>query len=390
MQQDKHGNVVAVDLPESADDAALSPLQKLPALREVGLAWTKISDDGLKQLASLEQLETLDLASTNITDAGLDHLVGLKKLKRLNVEGSDVTLAGMKKLRVALPDLFVQLEAVAVAPIQGRRPDEPPVDDKSPTGQFRAIVAERDAAMEKLSNDYQAAESQEARAKLLAEFAWDTPFAKRILELVQANPQDRVAFEALAWMLQAERGEGIVTLKAQAVAALKAGGHLENPRIVDLFDTLQSQPSKAGESLLRAALEKNLPPVAQAKATYALAKTLQGIADAAAQLQGMTPEAREALVRQAGQDAVEGLAGDPVALRKEASTLFQQVIEKFGKVPKLGAALAKAAEGELFEIKHLSIGAEALEITGKDIDGNTLKLSDYRGRVVVLDFWGHW
>src|SRR5207237_1088786 len=29
-------------------------------------------------------------------------------------------------------------------------------------------------------------------------------------------------------------------------------------------------------------------------------------------------------------------------------------------------------------------------IEGKDLDGKTLKLSDYRGRVVVLIFCGHW
>ena len=32
----------------------------------------------------------------------------------------------------------------------------------------------------------------------------------------------------------------------------------------------------------------------------------------------------------------------------------------------------------------------APEIQGEDIDGKRFKLSDYRGKVVVLDFWGHW
>jgi predicted Zn finger-like uncharacterized protein len=36
------------------------------------------------------------------------------------------------------------------------------------------------------------------------------------------------------------------------------------------------------------------------------------------------------------------------------------------------------------------IGQKALEINGEDIDGQPFKLSDYRGKVVVLDFWGHW
>jgi hypothetical protein len=36
------------------------------------------------------------------------------------------------------------------------------------------------------------------------------------------------------------------------------------------------------------------------------------------------------------------------------------------------------------------IGTVAPDIEGEDLDGNRFKLSDYRGKVVVLDFWGHW
>jgi hypothetical protein len=35
-------------------------------------------------------------------------------------------------------------------------------------------------------------------------------------------------------------------------------------------------------------------------------------------------------------------------------------------------------------------GQLAPEIAREDIDGVPFKLSDYRGKVVVLDFWGHW
>lgn len=38
----------------------------------------------------------------------------------------------------------------------------------------------------------------------------------------------------------------------------------------------------------------------------------------------------------------------------------------------------------------LAVGQPAPEIVGEDIDGVPFKLSDYRGKVVVLDFWGHW
>jgi hypothetical protein len=37
-----------------------------------------------------------------------------------------------------------------------------------------------------------------------------------------------------------------------------------------------------------------------------------------------------------------------------------------------------------------AIGRVAPEIVGKDLDGAPIKLSDFRGKVVMLDFWGDW
>ena len=36
------------------------------------------------------------------------------------------------------------------------------------------------------------------------------------------------------------------------------------------------------------------------------------------------------------------------------------------------------------------IGQAAPEITGKDLEGKPMKLSEFRGKVVVLDFWAFW
>jgi predicted Zn finger-like uncharacterized protein len=51
-----------------------------------------------------------------------------------------------------------------------------------------------------------------------------------------------------------------------------------------------------------------------------------------------------------------------------------------GGVPKV------AANGRV----GVQVGNTAQEIEGDDIDGKEFKLSDYRGKVVLLDFWGHW
>ena len=52
--------------------------------------------------------------------------------------------------------------------------------------------------------------------------------------------------------------------------------------------------------------------------------------------------------------------------------------------------IAGRAKGILTEMDSLQIGMVAPEIDGKDFDGVAFKLSDYRGKVVVLDFWGDW
>jgi hypothetical protein len=37
-----------------------------------------------------------------------------------------------------------------------------------------------------------------------------------------------------------------------------------------------------------------------------------------------------------------------------------------------------------------TVGQIAPEIEGEDLEGVRFRLTDYRGKVVVLDFWGNW
>ena len=55
-----------------------------------------------------------------------------------------------------------------------------------------------------------------------------------------------------------------------------------------------------------------------------------------------------------------------------------------------GTELADLIRGPRFKQERLQIGLEAPDIVGEDVDGVPFKLSDYRGKVVVLDFWGFW
>ena len=49
--------------------------------------------------------------------------------------------------------------------------------------------------------------------------------------------------------------------------------------------------------------------------------------------------------------------------------------------------MAQKVKAELFEFRNLLVGKEAPDIEGVDQDGHRFKLSDYRDKVVLLDFW---
>jgi cytochrome oxidase Cu insertion factor (SCO1/SenC/PrrC family) len=49
--------------------------------------------------------------------------------------------------------------------------------------------------------------------------------------------------------------------------------------------------------------------------------------------------------------------------------------------------VGRKAKNELFDQRYLSIHGAAPEVKGTDQDGKHFKLSDYKGKVVLLDFW---
>ena len=71
--------------------------------------------------------------------------------------------------------------------------------------------------------------------------------------------------------------------------------------------------------------------------------------------------------------------------RQEALTLLAKVVDLTED-----ARLEDRAEKAIEEEKILGVGKVAPDIEGADLDGVEFKLSDYRGKVVMLDFWGDW
>jgi peroxiredoxin len=82
-------------------------------------------------------------------------------------------------------------------------------------------------------------------------------------------------------------------------------------------------------------------------------------------------------------------------LLAKATEFYQQTIKSFADVrtPDGKWNLGERAKHELARLRNLEnlhVGRVAPPITGTDLEGKPLNLKDYRGKVVVVVFWGSW
>ena len=76
------------------------------------------------------------------------------------------------------------------------------------------------------------------------------------------------------------------------------------------------------------------------------------------------------------------------AMHKESEKLLEEAADKYADVKTaFDGTVGRKAKSELFDLRHLSVGKAAPEVKGVDQDGKHFKLSDYKGKVVLLDFW---
>jgi hypothetical protein len=262
----------------------------------------------------------------------------------------------------------------------------------TPAEQYKALEKEFQDAAQVFSKAYSEAKTDEQRKKVVAEKSpWDK-FPPRFLELAERNPKDPVAVDALVWVLNStsESVGGKDSPRARAIALLLRD-HIQNDKLAQVCPRMRFDFAKESENFLRTLLERNPHQEVRALACLGLAQFLnnrlrlldlvQDSPDLAKHYQGLfDKDYFEELRRQ-----------DRAKVAQEAEALFERAAKKYGdvKIPSRGT-VGEEANSELFEIRHLAVGKEAPEIKGKDQDGKDFKLSDYRGKVVLLDFWSQY
>ncbi len=213
-----------------------------------------------------------------------------------------------------------------------------------------SLAAERERIQKSFDAEQRAFTDAQQKATTDAErdqlkFPDRDKYAGQMLAAAEKNIEDPAALDALIWVLASGRQGSEPVTKALTVLQRH---FVESDRMNTVCEALEFDDSDASKALLKELVQKNPHPNVKGAAALTL-----------------------------GQLHAEV---DP-----------QQAERYFADAEKHGTTKQReSARQHLFQMKNLTVGKVAPEIEGEDVDGRKFRLSDYRGQVVLLSFWGDW
>jgi hypothetical protein len=253
----------------------------------------------------------------------------------------------------------------------------------------KEVIAEHDAAYREWMDSYRSA-SKEERTTLSSKRPRPNKLFPRLFAIVDAEPASEDALTAANWMIT--RGQATGADMNRAIASLLQN-HTKSEVLAITCSALGRTPTIVAENFLTTVEKVSPHAKVKAQACMNLAHLYKRQAGLVNTMTGMPEAGLKNLVGYYGRETVDVLkTADATKLEKRAEARYQQVMDnpEYAKVEYGRGTLAMTAKTNLYELRFLSIGKTAPEIDGEDIDGNPMKLSDYRGKVVVIDFWGDW
>lgn len=244
---------------------------------------------------------------------------------------------------------------LSIASIMAQAPASPLATE------IRAIIDEYENSVRANTQKLIAAATEEEKNKYRASIPSAGPYATKMMKLVQANLDQPDVVKGVNWLVTgaASFPEGQEALKMLGSSFADKAGIAEAVKQLE-YHGLPAEP------VLQAVIDKNKNRDERAAALYALGAIHFKNFDASA-------------------DRASAEASKPKALE-----CFQQLYADYADVTIQGFKLSDFAAKMFFEMTNLQPGCEAPEIEGKDADGVNFKLSDYRGKYVIVIFWGGW
>lgn len=227
---------------------------------------------------------------------------------------------------------------------------------------IRAVIDEYETKVRANTMKIIEAKTEEAKNKYRGTIPSAETYATQVMKIVQDHLEAPGSALGVKWLATqaANFPEGQIALQMLGTSHTKSAG------IAAAVKALEYHPIAMAEPILKAVRESNPNLPEKAAATYALGMQYFRLYEAASD-----------------EKAAE-------TAKSKAMDYFQEVSSTYAKETIDGFPLADQAARTMFELANLSVGSECPEIDGKDVDGSGFKLSDYRGKSVILMFWGGW
>ena len=227
--------------------------------------------------------------------------------------------------------------------------------------EIRSIIDEYENAVRANTLKIINAATEEEKTQYRQSIPSAGPCARKLMELIKANEDESSVVKAVCWLVTgaASFPEGDEARKLLGTTYAGHVGIAETVRQLE-YQGLLSEP------ILLAVLENNTHREERAAALYALGAIHFKNFDAS-------------------QDRAAAEAS-----RTRCIDYFQRLTAEFADVSIQGFKLGDLAGKMLFEMTNLQVGCEAPQIEGQDAEGRDFKLSDCRGKHVILVFWGGW
>jgi len=337
------------------------------------------------------------------------------------------------------------------APTQSQAAEPTPATPsaKSPEleEQYRRIIAEFEEAKKRALQASSVGKSEYERWEILSkESPEDADYARRMIDLAAAHPKETASRDALIWVINKpyRADAGAYGDEFSRAVNLLVDHHADDPEVARLGLGLDNVLSRRRDAFLEGIYANAKGREAKGLARLALAMYLEKKATfiptahklpvADGHLSRSYDERGELVEKKIPfSNEFEGYRQhvrmfDPDFVRAESVRLYQEVIADYSdilyiptavrdlerkaretpsasitdaqkkqemieverylaKVKAKATTLGQVAAGRLDNMWNLAVGKIAPDFEGGGVDGKPLKLSDYRGQVVVIVYW---
>lgn len=272
----------------------------------------------------------------------------------------------MKRANALYSALIPMLIFSWVLPVVGQEEKK----EVSPSAAIIQLKSELKDRVEELTERYLEATADAEKAEVVAERReLEVQIVERVFKQVEARDSERRNVRDLIWFFGKTKGKAREILYRKLVSEFGDSSGLK-----DLARAIALSTPRTGqqEEWLKKLESESKDKTIQANAALQLSNYFEAV---------LGEKKRTDELDQS--DYVAGKTEDELA--EQVEKLLEKCVSEYASVKSV-----KLAAERILTTSKLKVGKVAPDIVGDDLDGENFKLSDYRGKVVVLDFWGDW